>query len=159
MSLQAFFSEAERMDLRVALPAESDALTHTLSNEALFQLPLLAMTILGIAKGRSKPRLSEIGQLVGECLERTVAGFKGSSQDIGWSANLRIRTIKALTFLEATGLATVNRHTQEVVATDLGRSVYQYAVALETPLSLSLQVVEVSYQNIRAEARIDGEVE
>lgn len=159
MSLQAFFSEAERMDLRVALPAESDALTHTLSNEALFQLPLLAMTILGIAKGRSKPRLSEIGQLVGECLERTVAGFKGSSQDIGWSANLRIRTIKALTFLEATGLATVNRHTQEVVATDLGRSVYQYAVALETPLSLSLQVVEVSYQNIRAEARIEGEVE
>jgi hypothetical protein len=159
MSLQAFFSEAERMDLRVALPAESDALTHTLSNEALFQLPLLAMTILGIAKGRSKPRLSEIGQLVGECLERTVAGFKGSSQDIGWSANLRIRTIKALTFLEATGLATVNRHTQEVVATDLGRSVYQYAVALETPLSLSLQVIEVSYQNIRAEARIEGEVE
>ena len=158
MSLQAFFSEAERMDLRVALPAEADVLTHTLSNEALFQLPLLAMAILAITKGRSKPRLPEIGQLVGECLERTVAGFKGSSQDIGWSANLRIRTIKALTFLEATGLATVNRQTKEVVATDLGRSVYQHAVGLETPLSLSLQVVEVSYQNIRAEARIEGEV-
>lgn len=159
MSLQAFFSEAERMDLRVALPAEPEALTHTLGNEALFQLPLLAMTILAITKGRSKPRLPEIGQLVGECLERTVAGFKGSSQDIGWSANLRIRTIKALTFLEATGLATVNQQTKEVVATDLGRSVYQQAVELETPLSLSLQVVEVSYQNIRAEARIEGEVE
>lgn len=159
MSLHAFFSEAERMDLRVVLSAEPNALTHTLSNEALFQLPLLAMTILAIAKGRSKPSLSEIGQLVGECLERTVAGFKGSSQDIGWSANLRIRTIKALTFLEATGLATVNRQTKEVVATDLGRSVYQHAVELETPLSLSLRVVEVSYQNIRAEARIEGEVE
>lgn len=159
MSLHAFFSEAERMDLRVVLSAEPNVLTHTLSNEALFQLPLLAMTILAIAKGRSKPSLSEIGQLVGECLERTVAGFKGSSQDIGWSANLRIRTIKALTFLEATGLATVNRQTKEVVATDLGRSVYQHAVELETPLSLSLRVVEVSYQNIRAEARIEGEVE
>jgi hypothetical protein len=63
----------------------------TLDDEALFQMPLLAMTILALSKGLSKPQLPEIGQLVGERLERTVAGFKGSSQDIGWSGNLRRR--------------------------------------------------------------------
>ena len=158
MSLQEFFAEAERLDLRVAIQSPQFPTAHALSNEALFQLPLLAMAILCLGKGRSKPRLPEIGQLVGECLERTVAGFKGSSQDIGWSANLRIRTIKALTFLEATGLANVDTHTGEITATDLGRATYDRAIDEDSPLSYSLQLIEVSYQNIRAEARIDGEV-
>jgi hypothetical protein len=35
-------------------------------------------------------------------------GFKGSAQHLGWSANLRIRTIKAVNFLEATKLIEVN---------------------------------------------------
>lgn len=158
MNLDEFFAEAERLDIRIDLGSPATPLTHSLSNEALFQLPLLAMAILALAKGQSKPRLPEIGQLIGECLERTVAGFKGSSQDIGWSANLRIRTIKALTFLELTGLAEVDKHTKEISATLLGKSVYRHAVADETPLSMSLQVIEKSYQNIRAEARIEGEV-
>ena len=160
MSLEQLFTEAERLSLRVELRAPGAPLVaHALSNEALFQLPLLAMAILTLAKAKSKPRLPEIGQLVGECLERTVAGFKGSSQDIGWSANLRIRTIKALTFLEATGLAYVDQHSLEIMATDLGRAVYQYAINEESPLALSLGVIETSYQNIRTEARIEGEVE
>src|SRR5215469_16869281 len=85
MSSTEFFSEARRLGLKLNLSGEGLSPVHTLDNEALFQLPLLAMTILAISKGRSKPDLPEIGQLVGECLERTVAGFKGSSQAIGWS--------------------------------------------------------------------------
>lgn len=95
MNAAEFFDEATKRNLRLNLPVELSAPAFSLSNEALFQLPLLAMTILAITKGAGKPFLPEIGQLVGECLERTVAGFKGSSQDIGWSGNLRIRTIKA----------------------------------------------------------------
>lgn len=160
MSVEDFFAEAERLNLRVDMhDSDSPSLGQTLSNEALFQLPLLAMTVLALAKSRSKPRLSEIGQLVGECLERTVVGFKGSSQYIGWSANLRIRTIKALTFLEATGLALVDSRTRDIAATPLGRAVYDRALEEESPLALSLRVIELSYQNIRAEARIQGEVE
>ena len=64
--------------LNVKLSRGRPAPAYTLDNEALFQLPLLAMSILAISKGLSKPQLPEIGQLVGECLERTVAGFKGS---------------------------------------------------------------------------------
>lgn len=159
MSLEQFFAEAERADLRMHLGASDGVIAHALSNEALFQLPLLAMTILAMSKGRSKPRLPEIGQLVGECLERTVVGFKGSSQDIGWSANLRIRTIKALTFLETAKLAEIDTHTREITASRLGRTVYERALAEESALALSLRVVEASYQNIRAETRIEGEVE
>lgn len=158
MNLSEFFDEAERLHLRVSVSDTRKPLPHSLSNEALFQIPLLAMAVLAISKSRSKPELPEIGQLVGECLERTVPGFKGSSQDIGWSANLRIRTIKALTFLEATGLAEVNSHTRQISATTLGREVYEHAIEGETYLSVSLQTIERSYQNIRAEARIQGEV-
>jgi hypothetical protein len=158
MNLTEFFNEAEKLDIRLKLPVEEAMPTHSLSNEALFQLPLLAMTILAISKGVSKPFLPEVGQLVGECLERTVAGFKGSSQDIGWSGNLRIRTIKALTFLEATNQVTVDKKTRRIAATELGRNVYQSAIESDSLLALSMKTIELSYQYIRDEVRTRGEV-
>jgi hypothetical protein len=158
MNTAEFFDEASRLNIRLNLPAELSIPAHSLSNEALFQLPLLAMTILAITKGTAKPLLPEIGQLVGECLERTVPGFKGSSQDIGWSGNLRIRTIKALTFLEATRQIIVDKRTRRISATALGKKVYQNAIAGESPLAMSMETIELSYQYIRDEARVRGEV-
>lgn len=158
MSSPEFFSEARRLGLKLNLSGEGSSPAHTLDNEALFHLPLLAMTILAISKGQSKPKMPEIGQLVGECLERTVAGFKGSSQDIGWSGNLRIRTIKALTFLESTGLVTIDEGTRRIASTDLGKRVYNDAVEGESLLSFSMKTVELSYQYIRDEAKARGEV-
>jgi len=158
MNATEFFSEATRLNIRLDLPVELSLPAQSLSNEALFQLPLLAMTILAITKGSSKPLLPEIGQLVGECLQRTVPGFKGSSQDIGWSGNLRIRTIKALTFLEATNQISVDQLTQRISATELGKKVYQNAIAGESLLAISMKTVELSYQYIRDEARVGGEV-
>lgn len=158
MNATEFFQEASKRNIRLDLPAEVSANSHSLSNEALFQLPLLAMTILAITKGTAKPVLPEIGQLVGECLERTVAGFKGSSQDIGWSGNLRIRTVKALTFLEATNQITVDPRTKRISATELGKKVYQSAITGESLLAISMKTIELSYQYIRDEARVMGEV-
>lgn len=158
MSAANFFSEAKRLNLKLQISGDGPSPAHTLDNEALFQLPLLAMAILAISKGLSKPELPEIGQLVGECLERTVAGFKGSSQDIGWSGNLRIRTIKALTFLESTGQITIDRGTRRVSATDLGKKVYNDAINGESLLAVSMKTIELSYQYIRDEARVRGEV-
>lgn len=158
MSSTEFFSEARRLGLKLTLSGERPSPVYTLDNEALFQLPLLAMTILAISKGRSKPVLPEIGQLVGECLERTVAGFKGSSQAIGWSGNLRIRTIKALTFLESTGQVTVDEVTREISATELGRKIYAGALEGDSLLALSMRTIELSYQYIRDEAQVRGEV-
>lgn len=158
MSAADFFSEAKRLNLKLQMSGDGPSPAHTLDNEALFQLPLLAMAILAISKGLSKPQLPEIGQLVGECLERTVVGFKGSSQDIGWSGNLRIRTIKALTFLESTGQVTIDEATRRISATDLGKRVYNDAINGESLLAISIQTIELSYQYIRDEARAKGEV-
>jgi len=133
MTAAKFFKEAKRLNTKLTLSADGAAPAHSLDNEALFQLPMLAMSILAMAKGMSKPQLPEIGQLVGECLERTVAGFKGSSQDIGWSGNLRIRTIKALTFLESTGQVVIEEGTRRISATDLGKKVYKDAVEGDSP--------------------------
>jgi len=158
MSATEFFSAAKRLNLKLKLSGDEPSPAHTLDNEALFQLPLLAMTILAISKGLSKPELPEIGRLVGECLERTVAGFKGSSQDIGWSGNLRIRTIKALTFLESTGQVTIDEATRRISATDLGKKVYNGAIDGESLLAVSMKTIELSYQYIREEARVREEV-
>lgn len=153
MNLAEFFIEAEIRQVTLRNDIPSDRLAPTLSNEALFQLPLLAMVILMLAKGRKKPDLSEIGQLVGESLERAIFGFKGSSQDIGWSANLRIRTVKALTFLEAAKLITLSRE-KSVSTTDLGRIVLDSALAEDGRLSVALMAVERAYQNVVAETQI-----
>jgi predicted transcriptional regulator len=158
MNYDEFFQEAQRSDLRLPQLSTEAQYQSSLDNEALFQLPLLAMVILSIARGRSKPALSELGQLVGECLERTVSGFKGSSQDIGWSANLRIRTIKALTFLERAGYANVDQHSKEVSVTPRGREISNMAQELDTPLGVALLTIERSYLNIKAERRIMEEV-
>lgn len=159
MNYDEFFSEAEKRRLRLPPPPRGAHFQSSLDNEALFQLPLLAMVILMLSKGNSKPRMSELGQLVGECLERTVAGFKGSSQDIGWSANLRIRTVKALTFLERTGLTQVDSRSSAISATPKGREILKHMQNQETsPLANALLTIERSFENIRAERRIREEV-
>jgi len=158
MNYDEFFNEAERLDLRPpGLPAKTEYHS-SLDNEALFQLPLLAMVILTLSKGTSKPKLAELGQLVGECLERTVIAFKGSSQDIGWSANLRIRTVKALTFLERVGFVVVDGHDGRVSIEARGRSVIDFVLDGQSPLATALLTVERSYENIRAERLIRAEV-
>jgi hypothetical protein len=158
VSLAEFFSDAEKLNVRLKLPVQEITPAHFLNNEALFQLPLLAMTILAITRGGSKPLVPQIGELVGECLERTVVGFKGSSQYIGWSANLRIRTIKALTFLETTDQVIVDVKTRRISATDLGRNIYQHAINSESPLAESMRMIELSYQYINDEARTRGQI-
>lgn len=157
MTSANFFKEAKRLNTKLNLSVDAPAASHSLDNEALFQLPLLAMTILAMSKSLSKPQLPEIGQLVGECLERTVTGFKGSSQDIGWSGNLRIRTIKALTFLEATGQVVIDC-SRRITATELGKKVYKSAIEGDRLLAVSMKTIEISYQYIRDEARARGEV-
>jgi hypothetical protein len=158
MNFDEFFKKASDRNLRLPPPSASANYHSSLDNEALFQLPLLAMAILALSKGRAKPPLSELGQLVGECLERTVVGFKGSSQDIGWSANLRIRTVKALTFLERAGFACVDAQERAVNVTPKGREIVSMVIDSESPLSDALLNIERSFDNIRAERRIREEV-
>ena len=125
MNYEQFFEEANRNNIKLELTNAKEQAPHQLGNEALFHLPLLAMTILMLSKTQRKPRSSELGQLVGECFERVFVGFKGSSQYLGWSANLRVRTVKALTFLEAAELVKVDSNSSKILITDGGKKVIE----------------------------------
>jgi hypothetical protein len=156
MKIDDFFREAKDHQLSIRrTPQEADyRKSFLLSNEALFQTPFLAMVILTLAKGKRKPTYSELGQLVGECLERTLVGFKGSTQHIGWSANLRIRTVKALSFLEICALANVDQATKAVDVTPRGRQVLDAVMEDEGNLSETLRHIERSFRNVSAEADV-----
>jgi hypothetical protein len=71
---------------------------------------------------------------------------------------LRIRTVKALTFLERAGFAEVDGHSSVVSVTPKGRDIVKMVLANETPLSNALINIERSFDNIRAERRIREEV-
>ncbi len=83
MDYEGFFQAVRKSNIELHFDKPREAHPARLSNEALFHLPLLAITILLLAKDRRKPRVDEIGQLVGECFERTFTRFKGSSQHLG----------------------------------------------------------------------------
>lgn len=154
MNFETFFSEVRKAGLELSFDNPEQTSTPRLSNEALFHLPLLAITILMLAKNKRKPRIDELGQLVGECFERTFVGFKGSSQHLGWSANLRVRTVRALTFLETAGLVTVEGHTKRMGITPSGKTVIAAALAQDSDLTYTLRVVERSYRNISVERQL-----
>ena len=146
-----FKEESATQDIVVSFEVVKDG-PSLLSNEALFHIPLLAAIVLTLSRLSRKPRTSEIGQMVGECIERTFTSFKGSSQRLGWSANLRIRTVEALTFLEAGGLVEVDKK-GVISATKIGRDIIISAHKTEDDLSYTLGIIERSYRNICGERR------
>lgn len=130
-----------------------------LGNETLFHIPLIALTIVLLARSRAKPKRDEIGMLIGNCFEQSIASFKGSTQELGWSANLRVRTVKALTFLEDTGMIVVNKHNSRIEATEAGQKFVDRVLSEESHLCLALLTIKRTYRNIckerDAEAKLD----
>lgn len=158
MNFNEFFAEAEQDNIHLSFEDVGTAGQHRLSNEALFHLPLLAMTILLLSKSRRKPKSEEIGQLVGECFERTFSGFKGSSQHLGWSANLRMRTVKALTFLESANLVEVDREDSRIKIKELGKKVVSRAIDSDSDLGFTLKLMERNYLDLQIEKQISMEL-
>ncbi|WP_303293260.1 hypothetical protein [Marinobacter sp. ST-43] len=159
MDYEEFFQEASEKEIVLPLDQFSGSAPRRLSNEALFHLPLLAMTILLLSKTRRKPKSDELGQLIGECFERTFSDFKGSSQHLGWSANLRMRTVNALTFLETVSLVEVNRHDSRIKATEFGKKVVSKAIDVQSDLGYTLQLIERNYFDIQIEKQIAMDLE
>ena len=100
MNYEIFKSKLKSNPIKIRVKDISNVQSDNLDNEALFQLPFIAMVILVMSKGLSKPSVPELGRLVGECLEQSMPAFNKSNQHIAWSANLRVRTVKAMSFLE-----------------------------------------------------------
>jgi len=148
MNIDDFFDHAKDNGLTIQTLPPSYETEHLLDNEALFQLPLISLIILLMAKDRRKPKIPELGQLVGESLEQSIPGFKGSAQHVGWSANLRVRTIKAMTFLENSGLVEIANRKSKLEITKLGKKVIDKALSLDDNLSYNLSKIQMAYRNI-----------
>ena len=159
MDYDEFFSEAANASIELPIDQLDGSSRHRLNNEALFHLPLLAMTILLLSKSRRKPKIDQVGQIVGECFQRTFTGFKGSSQHVGWSANLRMRTVRALTFLEAANLSFVDPGDSRIKITDLGKRVVSKALDSDSDLSYTLKLMERNYIDLQTENQISMELE
>lgn len=158
MNFDKFFESISCSSAEITLDHGGSEQAHFLNNEALFQLPLISLIVLLLAKDRRKPRIPEIGQLVGESIEASLLGFKGSAQHIGWSANLRVRTVKAISFLELAELIEINNRKGKVSITGLGRKVINRAMNKEDNLAYNLAQIARSYRNICVSRQFDLEL-
>lgn len=151
MNYKQFFERIADKDLVIPIDEASMAKRKrqdTLDNEALFQLPLISLIILTMVGSNRKPFVSQIGQLVGESIQLSMPAFKKSKQHIAWSSNLRVRTVKAITFLEHANLIEVKNRKGRANITDLGKKVIKYAMDTDSELSANLAVIRMAYRNI-----------
>lgn len=160
MNFESFFHRLQNNVITLPLSSQGKSEQYNLlDNEALFQLSLISIIILVLAKDKRKPKVAEVGQLVGECIESSFLGFKGSTQHIGWSANLRIRTVKSMSFLENAGLITINNRKDRLHITELGKKVIDRANAWDENLEYNLSLISRSYRNICVSHQLDSELE
>jgi hypothetical protein len=158
MNFDKFFEEVESSVSDITLEQNRTECDHFLNNEALFQLPLISLIILIMAKDRRKPLVAEIGQLVGESIESSLVGFKGSAQHIGWSANLRVRTVKAISFLELAELIVIENRKGNLKITELGKKVINKAMLNNNNLAYNLAHLAQSYRNICVSKKLGMEL-
>ena len=159
MNFDSFFEKARKSKAFIEVEQTRGCENSLLNNEALFQLPLISLIVLLLAKDKRKPYVSEIGQLVGESIEDSMYGFKGSSQHIGWSANLRVRTVKAISFLEQVNLILVENRKGRVQITNLGKKVINHALKKDDNLAWNLTRISRSYRNICISKQLDMELQ
>ncbi|MBI6782464.1 hypothetical protein [Pseudomonas syringae] len=158
MNYDEFFESVTRREISIVVLESDTQKNYQLSNEALFQLPLISMIVLLLAKDRRKPIVTEIGQMVGESIEASLVGFKGSSNYLGWSAILRIRTVKAISFLERSGMIEIRKNDNRMLATTLGQKVIDRALSNDDDLSYNLSLIQRSYRNICVNKQMDLEL-
>ncbi|OBY36047.1 hypothetical protein PR729_16770 [Providencia rettgeri] len=152
-----FFDSMLNKKIEIEFSKNMDISSIGLSNEALFQLPFIAMIVLLISTDRRKADLSEVGNLVGELIEETMSGFKKSSQHLSWSANLRIRTVAALNFLELKNLIFINNN-NKIHSTNLGNKIIERVYSYETDLAYNLGLIKRAYRNNLVDKKLDGEL-
>jgi len=159
MNFDKFFERISQSGAEIQFNNNELNKSRLLNNEALFQLPLISLIVLLMAKDKRKPRVSEIGQLVGESIEASMSGFKGSAQHVGWSANLRVRTVKAISFLEHTQLIEIPNNKGRIKITELGKKVINRALNQDDILVYNLAEISKAYRNLCVTKQLDMELE
>ncbi|AVK36160.1 hypothetical protein [Morganella morganii] len=156
MNSNEFFNSILNKEIAVEFSQDISISSIGLNNEALFQIPFIAMILLVISTDKRKTDLSEVGHLVGELIEETMIGFKKSSQHLNWSANLRIRTVTALNFLELKETISIKKN--KIYATSLGKKIIEKVYNSDTDLAYNLGLIKRAYRNNLVDKKLDGEL-
>lgn len=155
MNFETFFLEAEKKESDIVFFSGAENETHFLDNETLFQLPLISLIVLTVASGQRKPIVSELGRLVGESIESVFTGFKGSARHLGWSALLRIRTVKSVSFLELSGFIEVRKKDSRIAATKKGQRLLKIVLSKDNELSSHLLAVKDAFIVVHKNAQYE----
>ena len=155
MNYEEFKDSLTKNPIEIPVSEAYNPTKKSLDNEALFQLPFIAMVILIMAKGTSKPLIPELGRLVGECLEKTMPAFKKSQQHISWSANLRVRTVKAISFLEMADLVDIEDRKGKLTTSKLGTKIIEKVLKDDSDLSYNLNIISRKYRNIKKDNKME----
>lgn len=158
MSFENFFLEVEKTENSIFLSADTNGRTCLLDNEALFQLPLISLIVLIIASGQRKPAISELGQLIGESIESVFTGFKGSARHLGWSALLRVRTVKAVSFLELSGFVEIRNKDSRLAVTNKGQRLLKSVLSKNTELSSNLLQVKDAFAFVHKDSQNEAKL-
>jgi hypothetical protein len=91
--------------------------------DALFHVPLIALTVLVLAvKSKKSLRVMEAATWLGMVIANVFHGYRGARQNIRWSFVMRQRCVDALSFLELAGFIVITDDDERtIVATDVGK--------------------------------------
>lgn len=142
-------------DLQIILGAEIKEIDYSpLTNEALFHLPFLVLAILCITKGRKKVTTADLGHSFSQAFERTITGYRKGSQMISWSANLRLRTVKALEFLECSSMVSI-KYDKSIAPTKTGKTLIDTVMSEASFLGITLRKLSRNFNDLKSEKQID----
>ncbi|WP_185232620.1 hypothetical protein [Teredinibacter franksiae] len=158
MTFENFFIEVEKRESGIILPSDTEGGARFLDNESLFQLPLISLIVLIMASGQRKPIVSELGQLVGETIESVFTGFKGSARHLGWSALLRIRTVKSVSFLELSGFIEIRNKDSRLAVTKKGQKLLKSVLSKNSELASNLLEVKDAFAILHKDAQYEAKL-
>ncbi len=146
MNVDDFLASVSNSDLRVPLAHDRRNRLAPETVDALFAMPLLALTILVTARKRPFQTM-HLGRIVSSALTDLFIALRRSVHSLESSLTLRRRCAEALAFLESARLVSVSEDEKRVVrltdagrmkldrslrdATDLGLLVRRLGIALE----------------------------
>ena len=148
--LDQFAQEAERVDLRLTVDAERLNRVLTSSMDSLFYVPLLALSILVVARGQKGAlATADIAVWTAAVLSRYFSGISESRRRLDWSMPHRRRCADALVFLESIRLLRVEeRPHRQIECTPEGYKFVRELLGRPDEVGLFCRSLERSYRAV-----------
>jgi len=124
-----------------------------LSHDALFHLPFISLAIIIIAKKRAHTHVKYLPAILGECMESTLDGLANTKYSLSWSSNFRVRSVRALDFLESANLVLVDKNNRLCI-TPLGKKVCKKAMKEDNDLKIALLRIDRTFDFAYAEKKV-----